>query len=58
MDREEIGTPGKKKNKKKNLFWNKHLGKKMCPKPEESKEGKGWNKPVEPGVQNFIGDLW
>ena len=39
MDREEIGTPEKKK--KQNLFWNKHLGKKMCPKPEESKEGKG-----------------
>jgi len=40
MDIEEIGTPEKKKTNK-NLFWNKHLGKKMCPKPEESKEGKG-----------------
>ena len=41
MDREEIGTPEKKTKQNTNLFWNKHLGKKMCPKPEESKEGKG-----------------
>ena len=39
MDQEELGTPEKKK--KNNLFQNKYFGKKIHPKPEESKEGKG-----------------
>lgn len=62
MDREEVGTPEKNKQTKKTCpgitgtLWEEDVSSRG--NPEEWKEGKDWNKLVEPDGQDFIGDLW